>query len=57
MLLAEGGDLVVIVEEQECERLPHVPLDVIGEHAEKDVGTGPDRPSNDRGGTLRSMVL
>jgi hypothetical protein len=41
MLLAEGGDLVVIVEEQECERLPHVPLDVIGEHAEKDVGTDP----------------
>ena len=36
-----GGDLVVIVEQKRCESLAHMPLDVIGEHAEKDVGTDP----------------
>ncbi len=29
------------VEQERRERLTHVPLDVIGEHAEKDVGTDP----------------
>ena len=36
-----GGGLVVIVEQQWCEGLPHMPLEVIGKHAEKDVGTHP----------------
>ncbi len=32
---------VVIVEQEWREGFPHMPLDVIGEHAKKDVGTDP----------------
>ena len=34
--LGRGG--IVVVEEQRGERAAHVPLDAVGEHAEKDVG-------------------
>ena len=33
-----GGFGVVVVEEEGCEVVSHVPLDVVGEHAEEDVG-------------------
>ena len=36
--LGLGGVGVVVVEEQRGEGASHVPLDVIGEHAEEDVG-------------------
>ena len=32
---------VVLIKEQGSERLAHVPLDVIGEHAQEDVATHP----------------
>ena len=37
--LGRGG--IVVVEEQRRERAAHVPLDVVGEHAEEDVGPDP----------------
>ena len=33
-----GGLRVVIIEEHQGERAAHVPLDVVGEHAQEDMG-------------------
>ena len=38
---ALGGVLVVVFEEDGSEGAAHVPLDVVGEHAEEDVGAHP----------------
>ena len=48
--LSFGGGRVVVVEQERLEGLAHVPLDVVGEHAQQDVGAHPvgaavvDRP-------------
>ena len=39
-----GGGRVVVVEEQRCQGSPHVPLDVVGQHAEQHVRSHPVGP-------------
>ena len=36
--LGLGGGAIVVVKEDGCQRLPHVPFEVIGEQAQEDVG-------------------
>src|SRR5215831_7750669 len=40
---ASGGDGILVIEQHGFEALAHVPFDVAGEHAQKDVGAHPRR--------------
>src|SRR4029450_9469698 len=53
-----GGRLaIMVVEQQRCQGLPHVPLDVVGEQAEKDMRPDPAAKRWCTGRISRSTVL